>query len=61
VAEKPGYWDVHRCAWVGTESTYDDVPVPEPAAAEPVSPAADATVPEQRPDLDASLAAGTPD
>jgi hypothetical protein len=61
VAEKPGYWDVHRCAWVGTEPSYDDVPIPEPAAAESVSPAADATVPEQRPDLDASLVAGTPD
>jgi hypothetical protein len=53
VAEKPGYWDVHRCAWVGTEPTYDGLPVPEPAA--------DAAVPEQRPDPDGSLVAGTAD
>ena len=54
MAEKPGYWDVHRCAWVGTAPPYDDLlPVPEPAT--------DAAVPEQRPGLDSSLVAGTAD
>ena len=53
MAEKPGYWDVHRCAWVDAEPTGHGLAVPEPAA-EP-------TVPEQRPDRDAPLVAGTPD
>jgi len=58
MAEKPGYWDLHRCAWVDAEQTDIGLPIPEAAAAEPT---ADATVPEQRPDMDASLGAGTPD
>jgi hypothetical protein len=54
VAEKPGYWDVHRCAWVDAEQSSDiGIAIPEPAA--------EATVPEQRPDLGAPLVAGTPD
>jgi len=62
MAEKPGYWDLHRCAWVDAEPTADFAPVPSPALAEPDSPTtADATVPEQRPDMDAPLVAGTPD
>ncbi len=61
MAEKPGYWDLHRCAWVDAEPTPDFAPVPPPAADEESSPTADATVPEQRPDMDAPLVAGTPD
>jgi hypothetical protein len=61
MAEKPGYWDLHRCAWVGAEPISDFPPDPQPAVAEPLSTAADATVPEPRPDQNASLVAGTPD
>ncbi len=61
MAEKPGYWDLHRCAWVDAEPDDMGLPVPETVAAEAISPPADATVPEQRPDVDAPLAAGTPD
>ncbi len=61
MAEKPGYWDVHRCAWVDAEPTADFAPVPTPAVDAGSSPAADATVPEQRPGRDAPLVAGTPD
>jgi len=63
VAEKPGYWDVHRCAWVGAEPTYVVPPLPEPAADEPSLPADEAAVPEQRPAIAIAspLVAGTPD
>ncbi len=61
MAEKPGYWDLHRCAWVDAERTHDFAPNSTPAAAEESSPTADATVPEQRPDMEAPLVAGTPD
>jgi hypothetical protein len=61
MAEKPGYWDVHRCAWV--DAVPDDMGLgsPEPVTAESVSSTAGGTVPEQRPDMDAPLVAGTPD
>jgi hypothetical protein len=61
MAEKPGYWDLHRCAWVDAEPDDMGLPIPETAAADPMSPIADAAVPEQRPDMDAPLVAGTPD
>jgi hypothetical protein len=61
MAEKPGYWDLHRCAWVDAEPTHDFARPPTPTAAEESSPTADAAVPEQRPDMDAPLVAGTPD
>jgi hypothetical protein len=60
MAEKLGYWDLHRCAWVDGEPAAHDFPDAAPASDEASSPA-DATVPEQRPDMDASLVAGTPD
>jgi len=58
MAEKPGYWDVHRCAWVDAEQMPD---FPTPASDEESSPTADPAVPEQRPDMDGPLVAGTPD
>ncbi len=61
MAEKPGYWDLHRCAWVNAEPDDMDLSVPEAAAAEAVPTAAESAVPEQRPDMDAPLVAGTPD
>jgi hypothetical protein len=61
MAEKPGYWDLHRCAWVDAEPDDMGLSVPATAMAEPGPPTADATVPEQRPDMDAPLVAGTPD
>ena len=61
MAEKLGYWDLHRCAWVDAEPGDMGLTVSGAAAAEPVSSTADATVPEQRPDMDAPLVAGTPD
>jgi hypothetical protein len=59
VAEKPRYWDVQRCAWVD----YVGPSVPGTPADEPSAPAADATVPEQRPGIAIAppLVAGTPD
>jgi hypothetical protein len=61
MAEKPGYWDLHRCAWVGAEPASHDFPEPQPGSDEAPSPTAEATVPGQRPDMDAPLVAGTPD
>jgi hypothetical protein len=61
MAEKPGYWDLHRCAWVDVETSPDFAPVPSPAADVESTPIVAATVPEQRPDIDASLVTGTPD
>jgi hypothetical protein len=61
MAEKQGYWDLHRCAWVDAEPTSDFAPDKVPASDETSPRSADATVPEQRPDLDAPLVAGTPD
>lgn len=61
MAEKPGYWDVQRCAWAYAESTDVAPRLPEPTAAEAPSRSVDAAVPEQRPDLAASPVAGTPD
>ena len=61
MAEKPGYWDLHRCAWVDAEPVSHDFPDAQPASAETSSPTADAIVPEQRPEPDASLVSGTPD
>ena len=61
MAEKPRYWDLHRCAWVDVEPA-SDIPLVPPAASDgESSPTADAAVPEQRPDRDAPLVAGTPD
>ena len=57
MAEKPRYWDLHRCAWVDVEPASDFPPVPPPASDEHSAPA----VPEQRPDMNAPLVAGTPD
>ena len=61
MAGKPGYWDVRRCAWVDAEPSYVAPPLQQPTAAEGSLSAVDATVPEQRPDEDVSLVAGTPD
>ena len=61
MAEKPGYWDLHRCAWVDAHPVHDFLPVPPPASGEESLPTTDATVPEQRPEPDASLVSGTPD
>jgi hypothetical protein len=60
MAEKPGYWDLHRCAWVDAEPT-QDFANPRLVSDETSLPAADSTVPAQRPDLDAPLVAGTAD
>ncbi len=38
MAEKPGYWDLHRCAWVDAEPDDMGLPVPETVAAKAISP-----------------------
>jgi len=54
MTDRSGYWDVHRCAWVGAAPAYAVPPVPARAgvsAAEPAEvPALPALpeVPEQR-------------
>jgi hypothetical protein len=61
VAEKPRYWDVHRCAWVTHVGAPTEPPADEssPATTDPLDPA----VPEQRPGITIAtpLVAGTPD
>jgi hypothetical protein len=55
MAEKPGYWDVHRCAWVDAEPTHV-----APLAA-PRDAASDVAVPEPRPSAEPALTADAPD
>ena len=61
MAEKPGYWDLHRCAWVEAPPASHDFPHLQPGSDGSRSPTADTTVPEQRADLDAPLVPGAPD
>ena len=59
MADKSGYWDVNRCAWVDAEPTHGMSPPPTPggtvAAADPVP------VPEQRAVAEAVATAEAPD
>ncbi len=55
MAEKSGYWDVHRCAWVDAEPTHD---IPSAARQDA---AAEAAVPDQRPPAEPALTADAPD
>jgi hypothetical protein len=55
MAEKQGYWDVQRCAWVDAEPTH----VVPPAARGDA--AAEVAVPEPRPSAEPALTADAPD
>jgi hypothetical protein len=58
MAEKAGYWDVRRCAWVGAEPTH--VMPPARRGAE-VAPADPAPVPEQRGSTEPAETVDAPD
>lgn len=57
MSEKPGYWDVHTCAWVGAEPSHVGPPL---AGSDPIA-ALDESVPEQRPAVELPVAADAPD
>jgi len=59
MAEKSGYWDVNRCAWVDAEPTH--VMPPPPTAGGTVDAPDPVPVPEQRAVAEAVATAEAPD
>ena len=60
MAEKPGYWDVHLCRWVGAEPE-NVLPSPVRAPADRPASSDEAAVPEQRPAAERAMTADAPD
>jgi hypothetical protein len=48
MTDTSGYWDVHRCAWVGAPPAYVVPPVAGPAGASTADPREVPALPEQR-------------
>jgi hypothetical protein len=59
MAEKAGYWDVHRCAWVDAEPTHVVPPTRPEATVASADPAA--PVPEQRGSAEPAVTVDAPD